>query len=85
MLENQPNLWLFQQAVDDLMVEGDRVVGAVTQVGIRSARTVVLTAGHLPDGKIHVGLNNLRGGRAGTRLRCRCRRASKELKLPQGA
>ena len=57
-LENQPNLWLFQQAVDDLMVEGDRVVGAVTQVGIRfRARTVVLTAGTFLDGKIHVGLD----------------------------
>jgi tRNA uridine 5-carboxymethylaminomethyl modification enzyme len=58
MLENQPNLWLFQQAVDDLMVEGDRVVGAVTQVGIQfKSRTVVLTAGTFLDGKIHVGLD----------------------------
>ena len=66
MLENQPNLWLFQQAVDDLMVEGDRVVGAVTQVGIRfRARTVVLTAGTFLDGKIHVGLNHHAAGRAG--------------------
>ena len=65
-LENQPNLWLFQQAVDDLMVEGDRVVGAVTQIGIRfRARAVVLTAGTFLDGKIHVGLNNYTGGRAG--------------------
>src|SRR5574343_89006 len=55
-LENQPNLWLFQQAVDDLMVEGDRVVGAVTQIGLRfRARAVVLTAGTFLDGKIHVG------------------------------
>jgi tRNA uridine 5-carboxymethylaminomethyl modification enzyme len=70
MLENQPNLWLFQQAVDDLMVEGDRVVGAVTQVGIRfRSRTVVLTAGTFLDGKIHVGLNNYAAGRAGTRRR----------------
>ena len=59
-LENQPNLWLFQQAVDDLMVEGDRVVGAVTQVGIRfRARAVVLTAGTFLDGKIHVGPEQL--------------------------
>jgi len=66
MLENQPNLSLFQQAVDDLMVEGDRVVGAVTQVGIRfRARAVVLTAGTFLDGKIHVGMNNYSGGRAG--------------------
>jgi tRNA uridine 5-carboxymethylaminomethyl modification enzyme len=65
-LENQPNLWLFQQAVDDLMVEGDRVVGAVTQVGIRfRSKTVVLTAGTFLDGKIHVGLNNYAAGRAG--------------------
>ena len=70
MLENQPNLWLFQQAVDDLMVEstgtGARVVGAVTQVGIRfRAKTVVLTTGTFLDGKIHVGLNNYAAGRAG--------------------
>src|SRR3990167_8159166 len=66
MLENQPNLWLFQQAVDDLMVEGDRVVGAVTQVGIRfRSRTVVLTAGTFLDGQIHVGLNNYPAGRPG--------------------
>ena len=66
MLENQPSLWLFQQAVDDLMVEGDRVAGRVTQVGIRfRSRTVVLTAGTFLDGKIHVGLNNYAAGRAG--------------------
>src|SRR5574339_1213817 len=65
-LENQPNLTLFQQGVDDLMVEGDRVVGAVTQVGIAfRARAVVLTAGTFLDGKIHVGLDNYTGGRAG--------------------
>ena len=59
-LENQPNLWLFQQAVDDLMVEGERVVGAVTQVGIRfRSSTVVLTAGTFLDGKIHVGHEQL--------------------------
>src|SRR5207344_167373 len=56
-LENQPNLMLFQQAVDDLLLEGDRVAGVVTQVGIRfSARAVVLTAGTFLDGRIHVGL-----------------------------
>src|SRR5881409_2858425 len=65
-LETQPNLQLFQQAVDDLMVEGERVVGAVTQVGIRfRGRAVVLTAGTFLDGKIHVGLNNYPAGRAG--------------------
>ncbi|MBR7512689.1 FAD-dependent oxidoreductase, partial [Mycobacterium tuberculosis] len=57
-LENQPNLMLFKQAVEDLLVEGDRVVGAVTQVGVQfRARAVVLTAGTFLDGKIHVGLN----------------------------
>jgi tRNA uridine 5-carboxymethylaminomethyl modification enzyme len=84
-LENQPNLTLFQQAVDDLMVEGDRVVGAVTQVGIRfRGRTVVLTAGTFLDGKIHVGLNNYAAGRAGDPPACRLSARLKELKLPQG-
>ncbi len=84
-LENQPNLWLFQQAVDDLMVNGDRVVGAVTQVGIRfRARAVVLTAGTFLDGKIHVGLNNYAGGRAGDPPATSLSARLKELKLPQG-
>ncbi|MFL6694063.1 MAG: tRNA uridine-5-carboxymethylaminomethyl(34) synthesis enzyme MnmG, partial [Ramlibacter sp.] len=85
MLENQPNLTLFQQAVDDLMVEGDRVVGAVTQVGIRfRSRTVVLTAGTFLDGKIHVGLNNYAAGRAGDPPAISLSARLKELKLPQG-
>ena len=85
MIENQPNLWLFQQAVDDLMVEGERVVGAVTQVGIRfRARTVVLTAGTFLDGKIHVGLNNYAAGRAGDPPAVSLSARLKELKLPQG-
>ncbi|WPC66964.1 tRNA uridine-5-carboxymethylaminomethyl(34) synthesis enzyme MnmG [Rhodoferax ferrireducens] len=84
-LENQPNLWLFQQAVDDLMVEGDRVVGAVTQAGIKfRAKTVVLTAGTFLDGKIHVGLNNYAAGRAGDPPAVRLSARLKELKLPQG-
>ncbi|MET3096147.1 tRNA uridine-5-carboxymethylaminomethyl(34) synthesis enzyme MnmG, partial [Herbaspirillum seropedicae] len=84
-LENQPNLWLFQQAVDDLMLEGDRVVGAVTQAGIRFAgRAVVLTAGTFLDGKIHVGLNNYSGGRAGDPPAVSLSARLKELKLPQG-
>jgi tRNA uridine 5-carboxymethylaminomethyl modification enzyme len=88
-LENQPNLWLFQQAVDDLMVESDgvteRVVGAVTQVGIRfRARTVVLTAGTFLDGKIHVGLKNYSAGRAGDPPAVSLSARLKELKLPQG-
>ena len=84
-LENQPNLWLFQQAVDDLMVEGGKVVGAVTQVGIRfRSRTVVLTAGTFLDGKIHVGLNNYPAGRAGDPPAVSLSARLKELKLPQG-
>ncbi|MCG9077077.1 tRNA uridine-5-carboxymethylaminomethyl(34) synthesis enzyme MnmG [Laribacter hongkongensis] len=66
MLENQPNLWLFQQAVDDLVMQGDRVAGAITQAGITfMSRTVVLTAGTFLSGKIHIGLENYTGGRAG--------------------
>ncbi len=88
-LENQPNLWLFQQAVDDLMVETrdgvERVVGAVTQVGIKfRSRTVVLTAGTFLDGKIHVGLNNYAAGRAGDPPAVSLSARLKELKLPQG-
>ena len=84
-LENQPNLWLFQQAVDDLMVEGDQVVGAVTQVGIAfRGRTVVLTAGTFLDGRIHVGLDNYQAGRAGDPPAVSLSARLKELKLPQG-
>ena len=84
-LENQPNLQLFQQAVDDLMIEGDRVVGAVTQVGISfRARTVVLTAGTFLDGRIHVGLDNYRAGRAGDPPAISLSARLKELRLPQG-
>ena len=65
-LENQPNLMIFQQAVDDLIVENDQVVGAVTQMGLRfRAKAVVLTVGTFLDGKIHIGLDNYSGGRAG--------------------
>jgi len=84
-LENQPNLWLFQQAVDDLMLEGDRVVGAVTQVGLRfRGRAVVLTAGTFLDGRIHVGLQNYAAGRAGDPPAVSLSARLKELKLPQG-
>jgi tRNA uridine 5-carboxymethylaminomethyl modification enzyme len=84
-LENQSNLSLFQQAVDDLMIEGDRVMGAVTQVGIRfRARTVVLTAGTFLDGRIHVGLDNYQAGRAGDPPAISLSARLKELKLPQG-
>ncbi|WP_337264225.1 MULTISPECIES: tRNA uridine-5-carboxymethylaminomethyl(34) synthesis enzyme MnmG [unclassified Serratia (in: enterobacteria)] len=65
-LENQPNLMIFQQAVEDLIVENDRVVGAVTQMGLKfRAKAVVLTVGTFLDGKIHIGLENYSGGRAG--------------------
>jgi tRNA uridine 5-carboxymethylaminomethyl modification enzyme len=84
-LENQPNLMLFQQAVDDLMVEGDRVVGAVTQAGIQfRARAVVLTAGTFLDGRVHVGLQNYAAGRAGDPPAVSLSARLKELKLPQG-
>ena len=84
-LENQPNLTLFQQGVDDLTLEGDQVVGVVTQLGIRfSGRTVILTAGTFLAGLVHVGLANYQAGRAGdppaTSLAARLR----ELKLPVG-
>ncbi|MGL4857643.1 MAG: tRNA uridine-5-carboxymethylaminomethyl(34) synthesis enzyme MnmG [Plesiomonas sp.] len=65
-LENQPNLQIFQQAVEDLIVENDQVVGAVTQMGLKfRAKAVVLTVGTFLDGKIHIGLENYSGGRAG--------------------
>ncbi len=84
-LENQPNLWLFQQAVDDLMLAGDRVVGAVTQMGLRfQAHTVVLTAGTFLDGRIHIGLQNHSAGRAGDPPSLRLSARLKELSLPQG-
>ncbi len=66
IVENQPNLHMFQQAVDDLLVEGDKVVGVRTQMGLSfSARAVVLTSGTFLAGKIHIGLSNHAGGRAG--------------------
>lgn len=84
-LENQANLWIFQQAVDDLMVEGDRVIGAVTQIGLKfRARTVVLTAGTFLNGLIHVGLQSYSGGRAGDPPATSLGQRLKELKLPQG-
>ena len=88
-LENQPGLWLFQQAVDDLLVEsdgvGERVVGAVTQSGIRfCGRTVVLTAGTFLDGRVHVGLQSHAAGRAGDPPAVTLSARLKELKLPQG-
>src|SRR5574338_1183963 len=84
-LENQPNLWLFQQAVDDLILEGDRVVGAVTQLGLRfRSRTVVLTAGTFLNGLIHVGLSHYPAGRAGDPPSISLAQRLREMKLPQG-
>jgi tRNA uridine 5-carboxymethylaminomethyl modification enzyme len=66
MLENQPNLFIFQQAVDDILIEQERVAGVMTQMGLSfRAKTVVLTAGTFLAGKIHIGLQNYEGGRAG--------------------
>jgi tRNA uridine 5-carboxymethylaminomethyl modification enzyme len=84
-LENEPNLRLFQQAVDDLLVEGGRVTGAVTQTGwVFRARAVVLTAGTFLDGRVHVGLEHHAAGRAGDLAAVRLSQRLKELKLPQG-
>jgi tRNA uridine 5-carboxymethylaminomethyl modification enzyme len=84
-LENQPNLTLFAQACDDLIVEGDRVVGAVTQLGVRfSAPAVVLTAGTFLNGLIHVGLQNYTGGRMGDPPSVSLAARLRELALPVG-
>ncbi len=84
-LESQPNLWLFQQAVDDFLVAGDRIQGVVTQMGLQfHAPSVVLTAGTFLDGKIHIGLENHSAGRAGDPPAIRLSARLKELKLPQG-
>jgi len=84
-LENQANLWLFQQGVDDLILEGDRVAGAVTQLGLRfRARAVVLTAGTFLDGLVHVGLAHYPAGRAGDAPAISLAHRLRELKLPQG-
>jgi tRNA uridine 5-carboxymethylaminomethyl modification enzyme len=84
-LENQPNLWLFQQAVDDLMVEQDRVSGVVTQLGLRfSAKSVVLTTGTFLSGLIHVGQSNYQAGRAGDPPSVSLAHRLRELNLPVG-
>ncbi|UXY15775.1 tRNA uridine-5-carboxymethylaminomethyl(34) synthesis enzyme MnmG [Chitiniphilus purpureus] len=85
MLENQPNLDLFQQEVADLIVDGDRVVGAITAIGVRfEASAVVLTAGTFLGGKIHVGLENQIGGRAGDPASLSLSARLRELQLPVG-
>ena len=84
-LENQPNLWLFQQAVDDLLLEGERVVGVKTQLGLAfRARAVVLTAGTFLAGLVHVGQSNYEAGRAGDPPAVSLAHRLRELKLPVG-
>src|SRR5664279_2824605 len=84
-LENQPNLILFQQAVDDLTLDGDRVSGVVTQLGIRfTGRAVVLTTGTFLSGLIHVGMVNYQAGRAGDPPAVSLAARLRELKLPVG-
>jgi tRNA uridine 5-carboxymethylaminomethyl modification enzyme len=84
-LENQKNLWLFQQAVDDLLLEQDRVVGVVTQLGLRfNAKAVVLTTGTFLSGLIHVGQANYSAGRAGDPPAISLAHRLRELNLPAG-
>ncbi|MBK8525217.1 MAG: tRNA uridine-5-carboxymethylaminomethyl(34) synthesis enzyme MnmG [Betaproteobacteria bacterium] len=84
-LENQTNLTVFAQACDDLIVEGDRIAGAVTQLGVRfEARAVVLTAGTFLNGLIHVGLQNYTGGRMGDPPSVSLAARLRELQLPVG-
>jgi tRNA uridine 5-carboxymethylaminomethyl modification enzyme len=84
-LENQPNLWLFQQAVDDIILEGDRAAGVVTQIGLRFAsKSVALTAGTFLGGLIHVGLQNYSAGRAGDPPAISLAARLREIGLPAG-
>lgn len=84
-LENQPNLWIFQQAVDDLILQGDQVTGVTTQMGLTfMANQVVLTAGTFLGGLIHIGLQNYSGGRAGDPPAIALSKRLRELNLPVG-
>jgi len=85
MLENQENLELFQQSVDDVTLDGDRISGVITAMGVEfKARAVVLTAGTFLSGKIHIGLENYEGGRAGDPAAKSLGGRLRELNLPQG-
>ena len=85
MLENQENLDLFQQAVEDVTLDGERISGVVTAMGVEfKARAVVLTAGTFLSGKIHIGLENYEGGRAGDPAAKSFGGRLRELNLPQG-
>ncbi|HSI38749.1 MAG TPA: tRNA uridine-5-carboxymethylaminomethyl(34) synthesis enzyme MnmG [Methylotenera sp.] len=84
-LENQPNLWLFQQAVDDIILDGDRAAGVVTQIGLRfNSKSVVLTAGTFLGGLVHVGLQNYSAGRAGDPPSISLAARLREIGLPAG-
>jgi len=84
-LENQPNLWLFQQAVDDLLLDGNRVAGVVTQLGLHFyARSVVLTTGTFLAGLIHVGQSKYQAGRAGDAPANNLAKSLRDLELPVG-
>jgi tRNA uridine 5-carboxymethylaminomethyl modification enzyme len=84
-LENQPRLTLFQQAVDDILLEGDQACGVVTQLGVRfRARSVVLTAGTFLSGRVHVGLQSYEAGRAGDPASVTLAARLREMKLPVG-
>ena len=84
-IENQPNLVVFQQAVDDLLLEGQRAVGVLTQMGLRfRAQAVVLTAGTFLAGLIHVGLRNYQAGRAGDPASITLAAKLREMSLPAG-
>lgn len=84
-LENQENLWLFQQAVDDIILDGDKVAGVVTQIGLRfQAKSVVLTAGTFLAGLIHVGLSHYQAGRAGDPPAISLASRLREIGLPVG-
>ena len=84
-LENQINLWLFQQAVDDIILDGEKAVGVVTQIGLRfKSKSVVLTAGTFLGGLIHVGLQNYSAGRAGDPPAISLAARLREIGLPAG-
>lgn len=84
-LENQPNLWLFQQAVDDIILQGDRAVGVVTQIGLRfNSQAVVLTAGTFLGGLVHVGMQSYSAGRAGDPPAISLAARLREIGLPAG-
>ena len=84
-LERQPNLLIFQQPVDDILLQGDRVAGVVTQLGVQfQGATVVLTAGTFLAGRIHIGLESYEAGRAGEPASIALAARLRELQLPVG-